>query len=93
MYHGGMSTKSVPDIPHRPADAYQYVEQALPVHYLVANQPPVTGRKLIVSAYSDGVRTYWEMDRDTCKRTYANLKRQGAPVEVTTTDYDNRERR
>jgi len=88
-----MTTRSVPDIPHRPADAYLHVEAALPLGYLVAQQPPVQGRKLIVKAYSDGVLTYWEMDRDTCKRTYANLKRMGAPVEVTTTDYDNRERR
>lgn len=87
-----MGIASVPDVPHAPADAYQWVEKALPMGYLVANQPPDVGRKLIVKAHSDQVSTFWEMDPATCKLTYANLRRMNAPVDITTTDYDNRDR-
>lgn len=88
-----MPQTHVPDAPRRPADAYMYVTNILPPGYLVANTPPLQGRKLMVKAYTDNVATFWEMDKDTARFIFNKLRDTGAPVDVTSSDYDNRPNR
>lgn len=80
------------DAPQPPCHAYREVEAVLAPDYLVAQQPPPTGRKLIVSSLVDRVTSYWEMDPWTARFVFDQLKANGAQVHVTSADYDNRSR-
>lgn len=78
------------DYPRPPADAYFMVQNILPPGYLVANQAPTRGRKVMVKSHIDSVMTYWEMDKRTAVFVITELRRLQEPVEITTSDYDNR---
>jgi hypothetical protein len=76
--------------PQRPCHAYREVERALPPGFLVANVPPTTGRKLIVTSQRDSVTSYWEMDPMTAHFVFEELQHSGAEVNITSANYDNR---
>ena len=78
------------DEPQPPCHAYREVERVLPPGYLVANEPPTQGRKLIVTSRVDGLTSYWEMDPSTARYVYETLRTEGRPVDCTSAQYDNR---